>query len=172
MKKNTVQIVRSESGAFINKSANSDKAWMRLKSVSQTLSFDGWVNETKVSTLIKGAPEQLEAIIQTYADAQGFLPGRIAVVEMVESDLHNEPQYERFQKLLDKTKTYEEAVSKFVKRAGADGPELTSNGERILRFTYYDMQGASTDLTVAHDNVDAVKAFRTVSARQSAEFPA
>ena len=56
-------------------------------------------------------------------------------------------------KFFNKELAYEDAIAQYVKRAGADGQELTVGGERILRFTSYDANGSDTDVKVAHDNV-------------------
>ena len=57
-----------------------------------------------------------------------------------------------------------------MKRAGRDGPELTADGERILRFTEYDASGEGSDKSQAHDNQDAVKEFNAQNS-ESAELP-
>jgi hypothetical protein len=91
------------------------------------------------------------------------LPGAIVVKEYLESEV---PQ-SIADKFFNKELSYEDAIAPYVKRAGADGIELTVGGERILRFTSYDAAGTDTDVKVAHDNVTAVvesKAQSTTSA--------
>ena len=118
--------------------------------------MDGsWIREVKRSTLLKASVDVLEKFVN--ANPSLTIKGQIVVKEYLESEL---PEAMAI-KYLRKDVTHEEAIAPFVKRAGADGPELTVGGERILRFSIYDVSGEDADVTVTHDNQDAVKEYNT-----------
>jgi hypothetical protein len=93
------------------------------------------------------------------------LPGAIVVKEYLESEVPEDIALKFFNKEL----AYEDQIAPYVKRAGADGIELTYGGERILRFTSYDGAGTDSDIKVAHDNVTAVVESKALTAN-SASF--
>lgn len=118
--------------------------YIHLQTVTQAF-INGWVQDSKRSTLLKGSVEQLERLI-TEKSVQGKLKGNIVVFECLEDDI---PQ--SFQVQLNKTLQFEEAIQQFLKRAGKDGPVLTKGGKRILRFTDYDPSGEKSDVLISHD---------------------
>jgi hypothetical protein len=149
-----VQIVPNAStGAVISAyQSNPEKGFIQLQQTA--MQMDGsWIREVKRSTLLKASVEVLEKFVN--ANPSLALKGQLVIKEYLESDLPEAMAA----KYLRKDVTHEEAIAPFVKRAGADGPELTLGGERILRFTIYDASGEDSDITVTHDNQDAVKEF-------------
>ena len=93
------------------------------------------------------------------------VPGKIAVLEYLEDSIPAEIQKE----FLRNDLPFEEAISGYLKRAGQDGPALTYEGKRIVRFSKYDPAGQVIDVHIAHDNVNEVSAFKSSS--DSATFP-
>ena len=146
-----VQIVpNSKTGSVITAyKNNAEYGYVQLQQTAITVD-GGWVRESKRSTLLRAKMDLLTKFVSAYKSLQ--LPGAIVVKEYVESEV---PQ-SIADKFLNKELAYEDAIAPYVKRAGADGIELTVGGERILRFTSYDASGSDTDIKVAHDNVVAV----------------
>ena len=75
--------------------------YIHLQTVTQAF-INGWVQDSKRSTLLKGSVEQLERLI-TEKSVQGKLKGNIVVFECLEDDI---PQ--SFQVQLNKTLQFEE----------------------------------------------------------------
>jgi hypothetical protein len=146
-----VQIVpNSKTGTVITAyKNNAEYGYVQLQQTAITVD-GGWVRESKRSTLLRAKMDLLTKFIGAYKSLQ--LPGAIVVKEYLESEV---PQAIS-EKFFNKELAYEDAIAPYVKRAGADGIELTVGGERILRFTSYDANGSDTDVKVAHDNVVAV----------------
>ena len=146
-----VQIVpNSKTGSVITAyKNNAEFGYVQLQQTAITVD-GGWVRESKRSTLLRAKMDLLTKFVAAYKSLQ--LPGAIVVKEYLESEV---PQ-DMADKFFNKELAYEDAIAPYVKRAGADGVELTYGGERILRFTSYDANGSDTDVKVAHDNVVAV----------------
>jgi hypothetical protein len=150
----TLKFAPNKSGALMTISTKSPE-WGSVRIASEMTAIDpttGFIRSQKKSFLIKDKVAGLQALLD--ANPNG-MPGKLYTVEFVES----EPPA-GFQNLLDKKLSYEDAIEKFVKRAGADGPELTVGGERILRYTKYDPSNKEFDIIVAHDNVEEVATWR------------
>jgi len=157
-----VQIIpNSKTGSVITAyQNNAEYGYVQLQQTAITVD-GGWIRESKRSTLLRAKMDLLTKFISAQKSLQ--LPGAIVVKEYVESEVPQDIALKFFNKELD----YEDAIASYVKRAGADGIELTVGGERILRFTSYDAGGTDTDVKVSHDNVSAVvesKALSTNSA--------
>lgn len=163
---NKVQIVpNAETGSIISAyAANPEFGFIQLQQTA--IVQDGsWIREVKRSCLLKASIEILEKFVAASPTLQ--LKGQLVVKEYLQSEL----PADMAKKYLRKDVSEEEAIEPFVKRAGREGPELTFNGERILRFTEYDPSGEGSDTTQAHDNQDAVKEYNAQNS-ESAEFPA
>jgi hypothetical protein len=143
-----VQIIpNSKTGSVITAyKNNADYGYVQLQQTAITVD-GGWVRESNRSTLLRAKMDLLTKFVSAYKTLQ--LPGAIVVKEYLESEV---PQAIS-DKFFNKELAYEDAIAQYVKRAGADGQELTVGGERILRFTSYDANGSDTDVKVAHDNV-------------------
>ena len=154
----TVSIKPSKDGQLISMyKGNAEFGFITLTSSQQTVSPDGWIREQTRTTLLRAETPVLERFVK---DSRNLtLPGQIVVNEFVESQVP--PAYRG---RLNEKVPYEDAIAGFIKRAGKDGIELTVGGERILRFTTYDMSGSLSDSIVAHDNTDDVKASKSQSA--------
>lgn len=161
----TVNIKPTESGAIINVYQSNPKfGYIQLQS-SQMSVEGGWVREKTRTALLRAEVELLEKFVHAFGKT-GTVPGQIVINEFRESELP-----ENFKSRLNSKLDYEDAVQPFIKRAGKDGIELTSGGERILRFTDYDSTSKMSDTRVAHDNVSEVAEFRAQSAlKPSAQF--
>lgn len=156
---NSVQIVPNEkTGNVINAYvSNPDVGYIQLQ--SKAVECNGsWMRTVKRNALIKGDVETLKEFVDNYPSLQ--LPGQIVIKEYLQSEVPAAIAKQFFRSDV----TEEEAIEPYVKRAGADGPELTFGGERILRFSIWDMSGEDTDHLQPHDNQDAVKAFREANA--------
>ena len=157
-----VQIVpNSKTGSVITAyQNNAEYGYVQLQQTAITVD-GGWVRESKRSTLLRAKIDLLTKFVSAHKSLQ--LPGAIVVKEYVESEV---PQ-DVMAKFLNKELAYEDAIAPYVKRAGADGIELTVGGERILRFTSYDNSGTDTDVKVSHDNVTAVVESKAVSSQSA-----
>jgi hypothetical protein len=144
-----VTIVPAESGALVRAYAGAPEfGYLHLQTVTESV-INGWVQESKRSYLLKGNVELLTRFIEKKGSS-GQLPGNIVVVECLEDAIP-----EHFKGRLNKELTDEEAIAPFLKRAGKDGPVLTKDGVRILRFTDYDPSGQAVDTLVQHDPFSA-----------------
>jgi hypothetical protein len=179
----SITIVKAKNGVdYITPSksqANLEKpkGYFRVEQVSESFNADGWDTTTKKSMLFKGEIAKLE---QRLANMNYNLKGCLYVEEIVESNLDNRPDLKK-RVVLDSTlrdthiseytdeevSAYEIALGKSgaVKRTGSkvvgyNGVELRSNGERILRFTSYDVTGLKEDTLIAYTNAEDVTAFR------------
>jgi hypothetical protein len=140
---------------------NSAYGYIKLSSVEMSIGGNGWIRESKRSTLMRAEVELLQRFIA--ANKSLALPGKIYVEEFLESQLPAS-----YAERLNKNVTYETSIKPYIKCAGKDGVELTLGGERILRFTSYDPSGTVEDVKIAHDNTDAVKASKGTAS--AAEF--
>lgn len=157
-----VTVTPAENGALVRAYVNSPEyAYMVLES-SELVSDGQWMREKKRTHILKGDTATLEKFAQ---QTKGVLPGRIAVREFLESAIPAD-----LLTRLDKSKTFDEAVDNFLKRAGKEGPVLTREGQRIVRFTDYDPSGSMQDIVLAHDNVAEVTAWKA-TASGSAQLP-
>ena len=157
-----VQIVpNSKTGSVITAyQNNAEYGYVQLQQTAITVD-GGWVRESKRSTLLRAKIDLLTKFVSAHKSLQ--LPGAIVIKEYLESEV---PQ-DVMAKFLNKELAYEDAIAPYVKRAGADGIELTVGGERILRFTSYDNSGTDTDVKVSHDNVTAVVESKAVSSQSA-----
>jgi hypothetical protein len=160
----TIKFAPNKSGALITVSTK-NPAWGSLRLASELTAIDpttGFIRATKKSFLIKDKVEGLTALLE--ANPNGLV-GKLYTVEFIESEAPAD-----FKSLLNKNLSYEEAIATFVKRAGADGPELTVGGERILRYTKYDASNKMYDTVVTHDNQEEVATWRATQTEGSATF--
>lgn len=161
-----VQIIpNKKTGALVNPyQSNPEFGYIQLQQKSSVIE-NGWIREKKRNTLLRATVNILSEFVSTNKTLS--LNGNIVVKEFVESEVPVN-YAERF---FDKSKDYESAIAPYVKRTKADGIELTVGGERIIRFTEFDPSGTQTDISVAHDNVEAVREAMTAAADDSsAEF--
>ena len=148
----TVQITPSKDGQLITVyKNNSAYGYITLSSTEMSLASNGWIRESKRSTLMRAETELLQKFIAMNKSLA--LAGKIYVEEFLESQLPAS-----YAERLNKNVDYETSIAPYIKRAGKDGVELMLGGERILRFTSYDPTGTIEDMKIAHDNTDAVKA--------------
>lgn len=159
-----VTVTPAENGALVRPYAQSPEYAYMVLSSSELVSDGQWMREKVRTHILKGETAILEKFAQ---QSKGVLPGRIVVREFLESAIPAE-----LMARLNKTQTFEEAVEPFLKRAGQDGPVLTREGQRIVRFTDYDPAGTMQDISIAHDNVAEVSAWKSAQAGSgSANLP-
>ncbi len=115
---------------------------------NQPVIVNGWVQEKSRTAILRGEVSLLKKLPKT-------LPGRITVTECLEDNIP-----ERFISQFDETKSFEQNIEPYLKRAGHGGPVLTQNGKYILRFTEYDPTDSVPDVRVPHDNHEEVKVYR------------
>jgi hypothetical protein len=144
---NIVTASANDKGVIVNAyPSNKEYAWILL--TQQKIVIDGgWVRESVRTTLQRGTTALLEKWISSYANNAYQLPGNIVVEEYLEDAIPPAVAKDN----LRPDVTFEEAIKGFLKRAGADGPVLTKDGKRIVRFTKWDPTGTIADVTVQHD---------------------
>lgn len=157
-----VQIVpNSATGSLVTAYQSNPKfGYVQLQQTA-TVIDGGWIREKKRSTLLRADIELLSKFVAGHKSLT--LPGSIVVKEYVESEVPADMAARFF----NKDASYEDAIKPYVKTAGNDGIALTRDGERIIRFSIYDNTGKDTDVTVAHDNVDAVREFNLEQSRSA-----
>ena len=139
---------------------NPEFGYVVLNSVEEVIQ-NGWIQEKERTCLLRG---MMKSLVKFPAGRQ--LAGKIAVIECTEDNIHPSVIGE-----LNKSLGYEEQIAGFLKRAGSeDAPVLMAGGKRILRFTVWDSTGNQSDLRVAHDNIEAVKAYNATKSG-SAKLP-
>ena len=106
--------------------------YIRVESKTSTMK-NGWVNEQKLSALIRGEQSMLESFVQAnHMRAGSTLSGRIRVVESTT------PSYEGHE----------------PKRAGEDGPVLKVGGQPIYRNTeYVEADNTEPNVLLQHDTI-------------------
>lgn len=160
-----IQLMPNKSGQMITVSQrNPEYGVIRIASEENAIDAStGFIKRVPKSFLIKDKVEGLTKFLEMYPN--GTMPGKLVIVEFLESNAPAE-----FTKLLNKNLSYEDSIASYVKRAGNDGPELTVQGERILRFTKYDASSVMHDTIIAHDNVEAVAEYNATKAANQANF--
>ena len=162
-----VQLQPTESGALFTASKNNPEyGYIQVRQSTLKNSVGRWAETEERSALILGTIPALRTII-TEAKG-GELPGKIVVWEwpqsMVPDKIHNE--------IMGKRTDEEAAYKRYFKRAGKDGIFLTKDGERIVRYAFWDKSGEVEDIICAHDNGDAIREARAAAAEKQAELPA
>jgi hypothetical protein len=137
--------------------SNKDFGYIQLEQ-SAHVADGGWIREVKRSTLMRGEVPALEKFVKSNPTLS--LPGNLVVQEFLEDNIPEDVAA----KFLNKKVSFEEAIEPFLKRAGQDGPVLTRDEKRIVRFTLWDMTGESMDITVSHTNQAEVTAARAATA--------
>lgn len=147
-----VQIVPNpKTGAIVTPYQSNPKfGYVQLQQTAMVVD-GGWIRENKRTALLRADVELLSKFVT--GNKTLSLPGKIVVKEFLESQV---PQTIA-EKFFNKAVSHEEQIEPYLKRAGADGVQLTYGGERILRFSEYDPSGNDTDTRIAHDNIDAVR---------------
>lgn len=144
-----MKIERFNDGQIVRPSStNPDFSVIRVS--ESTMSFsNGFPVEHKKTAIIRGKNALIAAIVDNPALLDN---AHIQVVEKRESEVTANDLY------VPANSTFQEQLDRFAKRAGNNGPVMTIAGERIIRYTKVTSNVADTDITVAHDNVDEVKA--------------
>lgn len=162
-----VKLQPTESGALFTASKNNPEyGYIQVRQSTLKNSVGRWAETEERSALILGTIPALRTII-TEAKG-GELPGKIVVWEwpqsMVPDNIYNE--------IMGKREDEEAAFKRYFKRAGKDGIYLTKDGERIVRYSFWDKSGNVEDIICAHDNGDAIREARIAAAEKQAELPA
>lgn len=159
----TVKIAPGKTGNLVSTYTNNPEfGYIQLTSSDISVS-GGWIRESKRSCLLRAKTQLLNQFVAMHKSLE--VPGKIAVLEYLEDNIPAEIQKE----FLRNDLPFEEAISGYLKRAGQDGPALTYEGKRIVRFSKYDPAGQVIDVHIAHDNVNEVATFKSSS--DSAAFP-
>jgi len=155
-------VSNKETKTVVNQYANSTKGFGYMNLNQTLVTFDGnKVNTENRSCLLRGNVDQLKAVQEQYAT--GEMPGRIRVVECLESsamrvatgmadktDVGDVTALNELHSELIKT-DFEKAISGYIKKKPKTNSILTKNGERILRFQVYDATGELPDVKIQHD---------------------
>jgi hypothetical protein len=163
----SIKMMPNKAGQMITVSkTNPEYGVVRIASSESAIDgATGFIRTVNKSFLIKDKVVNLTAFLDAYPN--GTMPGKLINNEFIESNAPAE-----FSKLLNKKLSYEDAIAPYVKKAGSDGPELTVQGERILRYTSYDVSGKQFDTVVSHDNVEEVAQHNAqVKASNGANLP-
>ena len=152
MSKVKIMPIEKAEGAKVSAYAKSEgKAqWGFMHLRSEETSFrNGILNTESRNCLVRGPLEGLQAVVK--ANPTGTMPGKIQVIECLESAIPANCKAQINQKLVD-AGDIEGALKGFIKTAGEDGDVLMKNGERILRFQIYDETGSLNDVRIQHDD--------------------
>jgi len=155
-------VSNKETKTVVNQYANSTKGFGYMNLNQTLVTFDGnRVNTENRSCLLRGHVDQLKAVQEQYAT--GEMPGRIRVVECLESaamrvatgmadktDVGDVTALNELHSELIKT-DFEKAISGYIKKNPKTNSILTKGGERILRFQVYDPTGELPDVKIQHD---------------------
>lgn len=144
---NVVTIKANDKNEFVNLYANKEFGYLVLTQ-SKVIVSDGWIRESVRTTLQRGTSKLLEMFVANATKTGMQLTGNIVVEEYLEDAI---PPHVAKANLRDDV-TFEEAIKGFLKRAGTDGPVLTKDGKRIVRFTKWDPTGLVQDVLVQHDS--------------------
>jgi len=162
---NTVQIMPNKDGQLVTPySGNSEFGYIQLAQTGYDYK-DGWLRKQPNRTIIKGSVKSLKSFVDGNPSLQ--LPGNLVVKEYREDEVPPAVAKANF----DEKLSFEEQISNYVKRAGKDGPIVTVEGKRILRFTTWDMSGTQVNITVQHDNQDVISAYNNAVSQNAAELP-
>lgn len=148
---NTVKVGTFKDGSQIRQSANNPK-FGALLLTQEVLVFSGrFINMRSRNAIMSAEIPTLKATI-AMDKANGGIPGKVVVLEYVESEVPQEIKDEFYDSKADE----EDNIERFLKKTGDDefGIELTKDGENILRFTKFDATATMQDVFVAHDNTD------------------
>jgi hypothetical protein len=182
-----ITVAKSKNGVdFVTPSktqrdASKPRGYIRIEETSKSITPNGLLVKNTKSMLISGVIADLE---ETLAERNFKFPGCLMIEEISELDIDNRPELKNRLNIkkelkavpvldytLEEVAEYELAIAKFVKRTGADGVELRTNGNRILRFTSYDPTGTKQDSLLAYNNVEEVNAFRIAQEQLTASLP-
>jgi hypothetical protein len=153
---NTITAKADKKGQVVRPYKNGVLGYVVVESKEQVMN-GGWIKEVTRTALIKGKIALLEALVKA------GIPGRIAVREYLESDIPA-----NMETYLDMSQDHDDRIDQFIKRAGEDGPELTIDGERIVRFSIWDATGKMEDILLTHDNMDEVAEWRKANREANA----
>jgi hypothetical protein len=141
--KSDVFIVASENGSIVNPySSNKEFAWMKVQS-SVLVTEGQFLRKRKRTALVKAETEILEELAEEYG-TETALPGRIYVHEFLEKQLP-ESYLKRFR---DHKLGYDKAILDFVKVHGETKAVMLQDGQRIIRFSEWDMSGKIEDIAL------------------------
>ena len=162
-----VKIVPGKTGNLVSQYANNAEfGYIQLESSEMSIS-GGWIRESKRSCLLRARTQLLNAFVSANKTLE--VPGKIGVLEFLEDSIPAEIQKE----FLRDDVPFQEAIAGYIKKAGQDGPALTYQGKKIVRFSKYDPSGQIVDVHIAHDNVAEVLAVKAKADKSDdAAFPA
>ena len=159
-----VSITPSKEGNLVTAYAGNADFGFIILAQTTSLFVNGWLREVTKRTIMKGGVKALQSFVSGNPTLE--VEGQLVVKEYTEGDVPDAISSQHF----DSSLPYEEQIDGYIKKAGSEGPALMSDGKRILRFTIWDQSKSETDLVVAHDNGEEVKAYNAATA-DSAELP-
>ena len=160
-----VKIVPSKDGKLVTAyEGNAEFGYILLAQTTSVMD-KGWLRDTTNRTIIKGAISALEGFVNGTPGL--VLEGNLVVNEYTEDAVPEAIANANF----DKNKTVEDQIAGYIKRAGKDGPALTSEGRKILRFVSWDATAKEHSVKIQHDNIAEVTAFNASKAEASADLP-
>ncbi len=160
-----VKIIPAKDGAMVTAyEGNPEFGYIMLGQTSSHYE-NGWLRTKNSRTIMKGDVKSLTAFVS--GNPTLTLPGNLVTNEYLEDAVPESVANAHF----DSSKTREEQISGYIKRAGTDGPALTGvDGKRILRFVTWDQAGTAVSETISHENVEEVAAHNAEKANAEAEL--
>jgi fructose 1,6-bisphosphatase len=160
-----VKITPSKEGNLVTAYSGNPEFGYILLSQTKSAFQAGWLREVTNRCIMKGSVKALQSFVSTKPTLE--LEGNLVVQEYVESAVPEAVKAQHF----DSSLSWEEQISSYIKRAGAEGPALKAGEERILRFTVWDQSGTMVDSLVDHTNGEEVKRYNASLQANSAELP-
>lgn len=146
-----VFLTASENGSIVNAyKSNTAFGWMKVQSWVMTTEGQ-FLRRKKRTALVKAETEVLMDIAKSYG-LEHPLPGHIYVHEFLENKL---PEH-HVQKFMKNKNGYEAAIADFVKVHGETKQVMYQDGQRIIRFSEWDSEGAIQDIILGASNVPQV----------------
>ena len=178
----TIKFIKTEStGLFINhNTGGSEWGWARVESSTITRKL-GVRFENKRHAFYRGTVEGLEADLKEFGNTG--IPGRIIIQDFTIDSL-DENALAQLNLKSDKNPNgleLEEALKRFTKKfydksmtaeQAEAAPALTINGKTIYRFNFCDFDFELQDVTIIHDNVEAIERYKATIGLSVAAKPA
>lgn len=162
-----VFLTASENGSIVNAyKSNTAFGWMKVQSWVMTTEGQ-FLRRKKRTALVKAETDVLMDIAKSFG-LEHPLPGHIYVHEFLENKL---PEH-HVQKFMKNKNGYEAAIADFVKVHGETKQVMYQDGQRIIRFSEWDMDAVIQDIILGPSTMKlAVSSILTASAPEVTQTP-
>ncbi len=156
--KNSVVLKPAASGAMITAfSANNGKnGYIIVCEEEITMQSNGYIKVFQKTALVRGEVELLKKVVnaaEKNVHGNYTLPGRICVQEFKETEVPEKIAIKITNRRID---NYESSIKReeitYSSGYTKKGPEYTKDGDRIIRFQFYDSTSSESDILIKHDN--------------------